>query len=614
MMGFLPAATGSAMTEQHPRSGFTLPPRHPADAGSFAHRTPEHLDTWIGSQQTGDLASTATVLLEALRSINRMTIEYTMLAGLTAVFLARIPPILDQIDAHLRQLPIPLGRKTQTLATAYSEVLQELALTCLRLLDDGLEQRRLPAPDAAPLLRRAMLLNGHQCLHSWRLYQSLPEGTWLQMHQILALAERLGVASEPALETTHGHALSPDSVERLAACIAVLSSTGVYALRHGEIGPLARWLQSVPLQCSEQVPAGANESTPLLRLVVDADRAPSLVIGYPGTSSNTRFVDLGPVLTAIRSGPAGGGQPGWHPFDSGLDRRLLSLWVTPPQRRYSREPTDTGPIITVTGLQDIHALVRADYRHQRKVAIGEISGIQGGLSDPVSSGPGQIPAAFSVGIGGADDAQQFSLQVDGAGSRSKDDPHFLSDHEMDRLSAAWNAAVSGIDPRPAGAGQPPMIRMLRPTAARMRDLGAGGLRLVLQSPTKKIFSGDLIAIRTARKEQVFWQLGMIRWLCYEDADNIAVGIQYLAPACVPTDIQLYRGNRPSGQAQPGLFFPRRDKPDTGTLVFAPGAFGAGTRVVFRVKGEEQVVKLEAVQPESHTFSRADFPMPAPSRT
>lgn len=601
------------MTEQHPRSGFTLPPRHPADAGSFAHRTPADLDTWIGSQQSGDLASTAIVLLEALRSINRMTIEYTVLAGLTAVFLDRIPPILDQIDAHLRQLPIPLGRKTQALATAYSEALQEFGVTCLRLVDDGLEQRRLPAPDAAPLLRRAMLLNAQQCLHFWRLYQPLPEGTWLQMHRILTLAERLGVASEPALETPHGHALSPDSVERLAAHIAVLSSTGVYALRHGEIGPLARWLQSVPLQCSEQVPAGANESTPLLRLVVDADRAPSLVIGYPGISSNTRFVDLGPVLTAIRSGPADGGQPGWHPFDSGLDRRLLSLWVTPPQRRYSREPTDAGPIITVTGLQDIHALVRADYRHQRKLAIGEISGIQGGMSDPVSSGSGQIPAAFSVGIGDPDDAQ-LSLQVDGAGSRSSEDNQFRSDRQMDRLSAAWNNAVMKIEPHPAGPGQSPMLRMLRPTAAHMRDLGAGGLRLVLQSPPKKIFSGDLIAIRTARKEQIFWQLGTIRWLCYEDADNIAVGIQYLAPACVPTDIQIYRGDRPSGQAQPGLFFPRRDKPDTGTLVFAPGAFGAGTRVVFRVKGEEQVVKLESVQPESHSFSRADFPMPTSSRT
>ena len=610
-MAHLPqAANGTPVTEPHPISGFTLPPRHPAGADDFTPGQPDELESWISAQESSDLADTAAALLGAVRSINRTTIEYARLVGLTGVLLARIPTVLDRIDAHMRQLTIPLGRKSHALATAYEDLLQELGIACLRLVEEGLERHRLAEGDAAPYLYRALLLAGQQCLHFWRLYQPLPKGSWLQMYRILLLAERLGVASEPAAAEPGALAPSPDSITGLAARIAVLGAADVYSLRHGEIGFLARWLLPVPLQCRAAVPADLDESTPMLRLSVDSDRAPSIILGRPepGTTNGTRLVDLRPVVAAIRIGPTA---EAWHPVTGGLDRRLLSLWVTPPQRRYSREPTDTGPIITVTGLRDIHALIRADYRHQRKVAIGEISGIQGGMADPTSADPGYTPAAFAFGIGDADEIEPFSLQASGPGSRSDDDPRNLSDQGLNRLSAAWNNAIQGIDPHPSRAGQPPVIRMLKPSAARLRDLGAGGVKLVLQSPTQKIFSGDLIAIRTAPKGNIRWQLGVIRWLRHEDAGSIAVGIKYLAPACVPTDIQPYRSNRPSGEAQPGLFFPRRDRPGTGSLLFAPGAFAAGTRVVFRLAGEERVVMLESVQPGSHSFSRADFIMPAP---
>jgi len=611
-MAHLPqAANGTPVTEPHPISGFTLPPRHPAGADDFTPRQPDELDSCISDQESPDLAATASALLGAVRSINRTTIEHTRLVGLTGVLLARIPAVLDRIDAHMRQLPIPLGRKSQALATAYEGLLQELGIACLRLVEEGLEQHRLPKGDATPYLYRALLLAGQQCLHFWRLYQPLPNGSWLQMYRILLLAERLGVASEPAAAEPGGLASSSDSITGLVARIAVLGAADVYSLRHGEIGFLTRWLLQVPLQCCAEVPADIDESTPMLRLSVDSDRAPSITLGRPepGTTNGTRLVDLRPVVAAIRIGPTA---EAWHPVTGGLDRRLLSLWVTPPQRRYSREPADTGPIVTVTGLRDIHALVRADYRHQRKVAIGEISGIQGGTtSDPTSVDPGYTPAAFALGIGDADEIEPFSLQASGPGSRPDDDPGNLSDQGLNRLSAAWNNAIRGIDPHPSLARQPPVIRMLKPSAARLRDLGAGGVKLVLQSPTQKIFSGDLIAIRTAPTGNIRWQLGVIRWLRHEDAGSIAVGINYLAPACVPTDIQSYRGNRPSGEAQPGLFFPRRDQPGTGSLLFAPGAFAAGTRVMFHLAGEHRVVLLESVQPGSHSFSRADFVMQPP---
>lgn len=599
------------MTEPTPRAELFPPTRLPAPAGSPARSSPAELESWIDRRQAGSPAQAAAVLSEVLRAINGVSVEYPALAALTEVLLVRAPEVLGQIERQLQQLPIPLGHKSQTLASAYAELSSDLLQACVRLVDEGLEQRRLKTLEAARYLRLAQLLTASRCLHFWRLYQPLPAHTWLQAYRILEVAEGLGVATDPSAERLGVLTLAPDSVERLAARAAVLSSAGVYALRHGEVAVLARWLESVPLRCTAEIPPGLDENSPLLRLLLQEDRAPSLVTGRPTAGGDRRFIDLAPVVDAIRAGAAQAKAGGWHPATSGMDRRLLNIWVVPPTRRFSREPADAEPIITVTGLTDIHALVRADLRHQRKLEVGDLLGLPGagGSGQPIGD-PRHIPAALAVGIGELEDDQKFSLTPAGNGSRSGDEARFLSDQKMDRLSAAWSDAVRGINPRLDTPSEPQAVHVLRPTAARLRNLGAGGLSLVLKSPAQKIYSGDLIAVRTARRERVVWQLGVIRWLCYEEAENVTVGIEYLAPACTPTDIRLWRSNQAVGAAQQGLFFHPHGKAGAGALVFAPGAFAEGTRVVFRLAGEERAVRLDSVRPESHTFSRADFPLPA----
>lgn len=601
------------MTAPYPRAELSPPTRTRPSGGAPVHASPADLEAWIDDRPARDKLEAVAVLIEALRSMNGSLVEYPILTGLTEVLIERSAPVLIKIDLQLRQMPVPLGHKSRMLANAYAELSWELAAALLRLVDDGLEQRRIGGRDAAPHLRRALVVLAGRFLHFWRLYQPLPADMWLQTYRILEVAEAFGVAGEPATgaERLGGQILSPDSVEHLIARIAVMGSAGVYALHHGEVNVLARWLESVPVPCLTEVPAGADESSPLLRLTLHQDHAPSLVTGHPNPGAEYRLVDLSPVLDAIRSGPAAQAHAGnWHPVTGGLDRRLLNLWVVPPTRRFSREPADVEPIITVTGLADIHALVRADYRHQRKLEIGELSGLPGGGGSSLPVGdPRHVPAALSLGIGDPDEGEQLSLHVGGS-SRDSDEARFLSDQNLDRLGAAWNDALRGINPRIDDTPQPRAVRLLQPTAGRLRNLGAGGLNLVLKSPAQKVYSGDLIAVRATRKGRVVWQLGAIRWLRYDGPEDVTVGIEYLAPGCTPTEVHLIRSNTPVGNPKPGLFFRPHGKSGAGALAFSPAAFTTGNQVSFRIAGEQHVVKLESVRPESHTFSRADFPMPA----
>jgi cyclic-di-GMP-binding protein len=599
-----------AMNNSDLPSGFMLPTRLPASAGNPEPGLPEDLDAWIDDQQSSDPVATATVLLQAVRSINRSSIEFNALTGLTSVLLARIPPILDQFDARLRQLPVPLGQKSQSLATAHASLLQELAMACLRLVEDGLQERRMRASEAGPHLRFALLLSGCRCLHLWRFYQPVPEGSWLQIHRILALGERLGVADEPATEASGSRAMTSASIATLAARIAVLGSTDVHTLRHGEAECFARWLQSVPVRCSAATPGDAAESSRMLQLRLDEDRAPSVLTGPPQPGDNIRYVDLDPVLSAIGGGSTTYCHPGvWDPVSSGVAQRLRRFWIDPPQRRQPRQPAEASPVIMVTGLLDIHALIRADYRHQRKAANSGLAVLAGTSGTDLT----RMSARLLAEIGYPEDGTPFALAIEPGGSPLHEPRPTGPDRTAEWLQTAWDRVLRDVGTGTAGAGASAASRTPRPTAGRLRDLGAGGLSLGLQSPVQKLFTGDLVALRALRDRHIVWQLGVIQWLRDDGAGGINVGIRHLAPVCVPTEIQIFRGNRPWDPTHHGLVLPHGGRPDAGSLLFMPGAFAPENQVFFHVAGGDHVVKLDSVQAEGSGFVRADFTLP-PSLT
>lgn len=603
------------MTQPYPKAELSPPTRTRPPNGSLGGLPPEELGSWIDQQTARDPTKSMAILTNALRSVNGAALGYHELSELTQILLTRVTPVLGKTELQLRQLPIPLGRKTQVTATNYSELSRELEKACLRLVDETLAQRILNTRDAGLRLRQALLLLAGRCLHFWRFYQPLPPNTWLQLYRVLELAEHLGIARDPASDTERmsGQPLSPDSVENLVARIAVLGSSGVYALHHGEAGLLARWLESVPVKCMSEIPADSDDSSPMLLLLLHEDRAPSLVAGRPATAKDRRLIDLRPLVDSIRSGPAGQGRPGTSPsLSGGLGRRLLKLWVVPPTRRFSREPADVGPLITVTGLKDIHAVVREDYRQLRSLRAREVSDLPGSTRTAFPyDDPQSTPSAMPQSTGYFDESPSFEIEAPDNGYRSDEETRFLSDRAMDREGVAWNAAARGINPRFDATTAPRAMRLLQSTPAQLRELGAGGVRLLLKAPVQKIFTGDLIAIRATRKGRVNWQVGTIRWLCYSDDTAVTVGIEYLAPSCTPTEVRHYRSNTVVGKPNLGLFFHPHGKPEVGALVFAPGTFTTGGQVSFHIAGEQRVVRLESVRPESHTFSRADFRVPPP---
>jgi len=590
------------MVETPKPSGFDEPGASPAVADASRYRTPQALDAWLEVHWREGLVAQFEASLEMVRALSELPVDEVDLHGLSLVCNRRVFPMLSVLSAQMERLQAPVAREQQVLVTNFATLLQDLVAVHLRLVQ--LQREQSPA-HVGWHLRRATHLSQMLSLHLWRLYQTEPSGFWLQVHRALGLAELLGVAAEPPTDRERSSGYEPASVEATVSRIAVLASCDVYALYRGEAGVLAQWLKAMPLRCVDRAPSPGDQDRPMLRMMLSVDGPPSLLMGQGATAPSVRYVDLGPVIAALRfTPPAPVSAAATQKAADSLDQRLRRRWVVPSMRQFKREPADRGPLVTATGLKAIHTMIRADYRAPRLVTDVGSDLMPGAFFAEHSDDPSGIPAIFGLGVPGDAHEARTDLNADSPEPR---EIRRLSPTKLQRVHAVWDSAVRRIDDRVPEYAEDGSEALPSATVAWMKNVGAGGCCLLLQSPVDTICSGNLIAMRVAEEQRINWQLGVIRWLRYDDPDCATVGVQYLTQACVPVDIRSFAPVDGAAEGiHPGLFFHKRGEAGTGCLLFAAGTLPAGVRVSFSTGGTRYSVMFKAVHPKSHVFSQADF--------
>ena len=567
-------------------------------------QTPRELSAWLDREAVDGLLTQFKTLLQAARALNQLPVDGVDLTSLVNVLDQRVFPFLTVMSRQVDRVRGPVAPSHRTMVADYACLLHELAALQLRIVVESRDPSPSRGEIAGPRLRKSAYLSHRLALHLWRLYQAEPPGFWTQLHRALEHAELLGVVSEPPGpdETEPGY--EPASVEALVARVAVLASSDVYALRRGEAILLAGWLEALPLRLSDSVDRRGEDHRPLLRVALDTDRPPSLLMGQGDAAPGHRFIDLDPLLAALKFMP-----PKGQVEESGtagdLAQRLQRRWVVPPMRQFRREPADVGPLVTVSGLHAIHRTILADYRFRRAVTDVYSDILPGAYFAAETNDPEEIPAVFAVGEGLEDSSVGATLT--GEGGAEPREVELLSPKRLERLRAVWDSALRGLDSRDQAAAADRADVLPTVTPGWLKNVGAGGCCLRLQAPDDAVSGGNLIAIRVASKSRILWQVGAIRWLRYDSPDTATIGVQYLTQACVPVDVFcLSSGDGVVTGAQPGLFFRERGRLNAGSLLLAPGAFPAGVRVAFGIGGIKYNVMLDSVHPESHVFSRAEF--------
>jgi cyclic-di-GMP-binding protein len=591
------------MVEYQPMSEFDRSEPEPTRPGVSAKRIlePDELRRAAGDGSASTLETQADAALRAVRAVREMGCDAADLPGLADIVDDQVSPVLSLLGARLEQREAPLAREDHAFAKTYATLLSELANLHLSGFCAGPETGAAGVTQAGPHLRRALALSHALSLHLWRLYQAEPDGFWHQVHLALQVAERLNLASETPAAAERGRMPGIASVRTVVARIAVLASSDVYALQRREMPRLAQWLQELPLSCVEEAPQQGDEGRTLIRLTLDEDRPPSLIMGESPRDANTRYVDLNPVLEALGSDPEGLLPPGVSQAGPGsLSQRLRRRWIVPPARRFQREPADFGPLITVTGLHAIRAMIRADLAYQRTVTELDLDLFPGVLFAPEDNDPAHLPAILILGAPGARDPQS-RLSTNGGDPPAATEVCHFSGRQLERVIRTWESALDAVDIQSAEPAETPGDSRTRPTVGWLKNVGAGGCCLHLQSPADTIFCGNLTAIRITEQERTFWPLGIIRWLRFDDADSVTVGVQYLSHNSLLTEVSPYEG-----ATQPGLFFQEYGKENSAILLDSPGALVPRARIRFNIGNVQHNVTVTSVRPEGHALWRVEF--------
>ena len=601
------------MNDRWPSPGFGLPPRQAETPEAAPSATPARLVAWLNEVATGDPGAAVQRLLDVARIMNRTTIGHAELLELTGLLEGRVDPVLALIERQLQDPHRPQERDDKALAETHAELLQELAISHLRLVEEALDQERPSGPDIGRHLRRALVLIGGMCLQYWRLHVLEPEGTWQRIHRIVAVAQELGVISNPGTEDTGGLPFAPESIERVAARIGVLAASHVWALPPAEIEALTRWVQSLSVQCVDASAATGTmpETSSRLWMSLGGDEPPSLIVGAPpAEDASAQVIELQPVLAALRATPPkapSAAQPGAEP----LDRRLRKRWAVPLVTQFNDGPAHAGPLVAVTGLFQSHALIYSDIHGKRAPSAVMSDLLPGGFFAASVDDPLGIPDVFRTGLGYRD--VQGVMDIGGKAAPKMREVEWLSPRRLQHLVETWESVASDMDDQPQDEVEPAAAKHAKATCAWLRNVGAGNVSLLLQAPTQNLFSGSLLSIRLADEEKILWKLGMIRWLRFGSDGHVSLGAEYLADACWPTQLHLIDHENPVDVVRPGFFFRDRGRPEVGVLLFAPNAFQLGSRIAFDLFGKEYIVTLKSIRRISHALSWGEFPNPLRSR-
>ncbi|WP_018873668.1 hypothetical protein [Thioalkalivibrio sp. ALJ16] len=588
-------------------------PVQPAGPGSFPHQTPQALRAWCAELPGSEPELAIRQLGEALGDLNTVALRPGRRAEFLDILEQHLLPLLPTVERLLRQRPLPLGARSRERAELFGSVLRQLAQAELLVVRERLDTEdprhgnRLTRP-----LQAAVALLGALSLHYWRLYRSVPAGHWQQTFDLLRLARNQGISGQPATSEQRFGPLQVDSIERMAARLIVLGSTDTNALKMGEIDLLVRWINDLAVECRAAPDSSAHPDLPVLRCDLDRDHAPGLVLRGSPDGDSACFVELGPVLEALREHPERL-EPGSRREPSQLAEHLLRLWSHLPTRRHSRETARDQQRICVLGLERIHDFLQSELEAARRAHEA--------AAEDGPEGPGPRPlqkrdrgvSVFEMSSAARRGSDLALVDGPRTAGRSQDlQP--LADDTPDSGAMAWEDISHGLEIASHEEPRGPITKRHPPEHWKVDDIGAGGVRLRLDNPQQPLLIGDLVGLRAVDGHR--WTVGVLRWIRYEDPPDAAgdgatsIGVEFLANRCLPMQIQDFRNGLAAGTPQPGLFAPQRTDTEGAALFLPAQVFDHEKRVVCWLNGRARVLELDSERTGTTLFTEVGCRMTA----
>lgn len=546
---------------------------------SFCEPSVSGLRHWLAGLPKANLGENARLLYQAMRELNQLRTPPQSRLQLLELMRPEIHFACRQLERYLLNQPIVLGERPRKIASLCQALLNHLAIG-YKLITVEL------APQAGREHLQLLTIALQRAIHSLcailaratQLYSPPPEGLWLELHQLYAIAVEHNVQRTLVRDDIAYRSVGL-SAERSYIVALMLGSARCNQLRQQSIAQLAQalepWSDLVRLQAAQHassllVLSPRVDGPPRYRSMLRVEELPQQL-----------GIDPQALVDAIQAhlqgipGPSGIELEIPQGLSPDLLHHLSSAWGDASERSFQRISAQ-GSLQLCIGMSALH------YHLAGQRPFGDL------LQRPEAA----RSATFKLNNAAPDVwAVAFDAQpVNDAGLLSSDSIEFV------RPAKPTQEEASGS-----------MVESAFPThTVQMINHSPGGycLSWVGETPAQ-LQAGELLGLRNNAEES--WSVAVVRWVRQVRGSGTQMGVELIAPQAQPCGLRLLRKTDHGSEYLRALLLPEISVISRPATLLAPRMpFQEGQKVLINQNGDEHRALLRRRQAGSSSYNQFEY--------
>lgn len=480
---------------------------------------------WVNNLPLGSIGDSSRILFNALRTLNTAEIPFNVRIVITEQILPAIQLIQRNLEKKYIDSALPLNDKLVKIAKLNKQLCSLMANSYKCCVVDAARDDNAKKTESNQLIvaiHRSISYLSEIMVQTSMVYEGFPSRNWRELHQLFALAERLGLERTPVTDSNSDNRELTilDQYKR----ILLFAISSPYRMRQREIRAVYRklndWIEHVRLRKKTDEKYDTKSA-----FVVSlwSDEMPIHgTIGEVEQNPHLRLISTKRLISKLRDElEAGSDEEGALSRVSGADgipryllRQLIKAWGVPAKREFTRTRLNFELSVAI-GLNSIHALIN---RPPVKAASANDISFDPDSLDWLNRDP-TITHALESTVYQDTPSNKFALEPE---TRIKTD---------DQMPLQRHGTNNGKQEEVPGWVTGPDTSDSKVYPCETINESAGGYCLSWPDDSPPLKVGELVGVQSTANSTQFG-IGAIRWLRYDLITGLQVGLQLLSPASI----------------------------------------------------------------------------------
>ncbi|WP_339486905.1 molecular chaperone [Pseudomonas sp. EL_65y_Pfl2_R95] len=551
---------------------------------SFCDSTPRDLKRWIAQLPKANIGETARQLYQALVEINQLLTPSENRLQLLELLRPEVHYVCQHLEKHFLNQAIVLDERPRKVANLCQALQNHLAngyklVIARNVIKTTKESKQL----LTIALQRAIHSLCGPLVRASQLYCPVPEGLWLELHQLYLIAKQRQVKNIVVRDPLARHSQGL-SVEQNYIVAALMGCSRCNQMRQSAIGRVAEALEQWSTLVNIE---DGNDPESLFAVATQVDGPPRYTSLFQKKDLQVAIgIDTHPLIDAIKEHlllpPESAGKsqlliPEGLSID--LLQHLSAAWGDISERTFQRSDGQ-GSLTLCIGMSALHYFIA------NKRTFADILK----LPEEVNK------AEFKESQGKPD---VWSNAFDAQKNPSWD--HGLPFEEIEyqkpqkQANEAQVAVNEDVESQVFPTFELPII-----------NLSPGGYCLTWpREVPSQLQAGELLGIQDAPGQA--WSIAVVRWIRQARGGGTQMGIELIAPHAQPCGLQLIRKSEQNSSYLRGLLLPEISAISRPASVIVPRLpFQEGNKVLVNIAGIEHRAVLGQKHACTGSFNQFEY--------